>query len=143
VTIQQALFIAPCSHAFHYKCLRPLLDTHYPAFVCPLCRTFADLEADVEVDADEWEEPDADALEGTSPGAKGTPLGDDDDAEMGEPEPEPELEGVLSDEEGEAFLAAMDALDAAGPSAMAGVESGSSDEHTGGEGTLAASKRKR
>ncbi|KAI0254551.1 SMAD/FHA domain-containing protein, partial [Lactifluus subvellereus] len=50
VTIQQALFIAPCSHAFHYKCIRPLLETHHPAFSCPLCRTFANLEEDVEVD---------------------------------------------------------------------------------------------
>ncbi|KAA1472716.1 SMAD/FHA domain-containing protein [Dentipellis sp. KUC8613] len=52
VSIQQALFIAPCSHAFHYKCIRPMLDTHHPAFSCPLCRTFADLEADVEVDVE-------------------------------------------------------------------------------------------
>lgn len=51
VTIRQALFIAPCSHAFHYKCIRPLLETHHPAFLCPLCRTFANLEEDVEVDA--------------------------------------------------------------------------------------------
>lgn len=50
--IQQALFIAPCSHAFHYKCIRPLLETHHPAFSCPLCRTFANLEEDVEVDGD-------------------------------------------------------------------------------------------
>ncbi|KAL1941613.1 hypothetical protein VTO73DRAFT_7052 [Trametes versicolor] len=53
VTIHQALFIAPCSHAFHYKCIRPLLETHHPAFSCPLCRTFADLEEDVEVEADQ------------------------------------------------------------------------------------------
>ena len=50
VTIRQALFIAPCSHAFHYKCIRPLLETHHSAFSCPLCRTFADLEEDVEVE---------------------------------------------------------------------------------------------
>ncbi|KAJ7930839.1 hypothetical protein B0H13DRAFT_875718 [Mycena leptocephala] len=50
VSIRQALFIAPCSHAFHYKCLRPLLETHHPGFSCPLCRTFADLEEDVEVE---------------------------------------------------------------------------------------------
>ena len=50
VTIRQALFIAPCSHTFHYKCIKPLLDLHHPAFSCPLCRTFADLEEDVEVD---------------------------------------------------------------------------------------------
>ncbi|KAI8986845.1 SMAD/FHA domain-containing protein [Trametes punicea] len=52
VTIHQALFIAPCSHAFHYKCIRPLLESHHPAFSCPLCRTFADLEEDVEVEVD-------------------------------------------------------------------------------------------
>lgn len=52
VAINQALFIAPCSHTFHYKCIRPLLDVHHPAFNCPLCRTFADLEEDVEVDID-------------------------------------------------------------------------------------------
>ncbi|CCM06547.1 uncharacterized protein FIBRA_08821 [Fibroporia radiculosa] len=50
VTINQALFIAPCSHAFHFKCIRPLLETHHPAFSCPLCRTFANLEEDVEVE---------------------------------------------------------------------------------------------
>jgi hypothetical protein len=59
VTINQALFIAPCSHAFHYKCIRLLLDNNYPAFSCPLCRTFADLEEDVEVEID----PELDAVE--------------------------------------------------------------------------------
>ncbi|KAJ7614521.1 hypothetical protein FB45DRAFT_1035994 [Roridomyces roridus] len=58
VSIRQALFIAPCSHTFHYKCLRPLLEAHHPAFSCPLCRTFADLEEDVEVDVEEEEEED-------------------------------------------------------------------------------------
>ncbi|EPQ51198.1 SMAD/FHA domain-containing protein, partial [Gloeophyllum trabeum ATCC 11539] len=48
ITIHQALFIAPCSHSFHYKCIRPLLDSHHPAFSCPVCRTYADLEEDVE-----------------------------------------------------------------------------------------------
>ena len=60
VRIQQALFIAPCSHAFHYKCIRPLLETHHPAFSCPLCRTFANLDEDVEVDGDMDEESIAD-----------------------------------------------------------------------------------
>jgi hypothetical protein len=46
---RQALFIAPCSHHFHYKCIRPLLASH-PAFQCPLCRTYADLDASVEID---------------------------------------------------------------------------------------------
>ncbi|KIM38601.1 hypothetical protein M413DRAFT_30139, partial [Hebeloma cylindrosporum] len=52
VTIRQALFIAPCSHTFHYKCIRPLLESHHPAFSCPLCRTFADLEEDVEIEVE-------------------------------------------------------------------------------------------
>ncbi|RDB16606.1 putative E3 ubiquitin-protein ligase dma1 [Hypsizygus marmoreus] len=56
VSIRQALFIAPCSHTFHYKCIRPLLETHRPAFSCPLCRTFADLDDDVEVEPDEDED---------------------------------------------------------------------------------------
>lgn len=50
VTVSQALFIAPCSHAFHYKCMRPMLIAHHPGFSCPLCRTFADLDSDVEVE---------------------------------------------------------------------------------------------
>jgi hypothetical protein len=53
VTIRQALFIAPCSHTFHYKCIKPLLDSHHPAFSCPLCRSFADLDEDVEVELPE------------------------------------------------------------------------------------------
>ncbi|CAE6493614.1 unnamed protein product, partial [Rhizoctonia solani] len=48
VGILQNLFIAPCSHCFHYKCIWPLLIKHHPGFSCPLCRTFADLEEDVE-----------------------------------------------------------------------------------------------
>ncbi|CAD6898753.1 unnamed protein product [Tilletia controversa] len=55
VTVCQALFIAPCSHVFHYKCIRPLLTIHHPGFSCPLCRTFADLEADVEEEDEEWQ----------------------------------------------------------------------------------------
>jgi len=54
VTVCQALFIAPCSHVFHYKCIRPLITQHHPGFSCPLCRTFADLEADVEQE-EEWQ----------------------------------------------------------------------------------------
>ncbi|WFD35024.1 hypothetical protein MCUN1_001870 [Malassezia cuniculi] len=48
ISVCHAIFSAPCSHMFHYKCIRPLLSLHYPGFQCPLCRTFADLEADVE-----------------------------------------------------------------------------------------------
>lgn len=65
VTIRQALFIAPCSHTFHYKCIRPLLEAHHPAFSCPLCRTYADLEEDVELeaDADALDDDDSSAIE--------------------------------------------------------------------------------
>ncbi|KAG6327839.1 hypothetical protein ID866_11250 [Astraeus odoratus] len=42
VTIRQTLFIPPCSYAFHYRRIRPLLETHTSAFSCPplsqLCR---------------------------------------------------------------------------------------------------------
>jgi hypothetical protein len=62
VTIRQALFIAPCSHAFHYKCIRPLLEAHTSAFSCPLCRTFADLDEDVEVEAEPEPEADIEAI---------------------------------------------------------------------------------
>lgn len=77
VTIQQALFIAPCSHAFHYKCIRPLLETHHPSFSCPLCRTFANLEEDVEVDTASID-LEGDAAEEETP----APLTAPEDAEM-------------------------------------------------------------
>ncbi|KAI8059084.1 SMAD/FHA domain-containing protein [Gilbertella persicaria] len=48
----QALFVAPCSHTFHYKCLRPLLVNH-PGFLCPLCRNYADLESNVSVEVED------------------------------------------------------------------------------------------
>ncbi|KAJ2841003.1 hypothetical protein GGI22_008099, partial [Coemansia erecta] len=50
----QALFVAPCSHCFHYKCVKPILFTS-TSFNCPLCRTYADLEASVTVDENEME----------------------------------------------------------------------------------------
>jgi len=49
----QALFLAPCSHTYHYKCIRPLLTQNHPAFSCPICRTYADLDANVAVEAEE------------------------------------------------------------------------------------------
>jgi hypothetical protein len=53
----QSLFVAPCSHVWHYKCIRPILNGHtWPNFLCPNCRAVADLEADVEEQEDEWEE---------------------------------------------------------------------------------------
>ncbi|KAL8998281.1 MAG: hypothetical protein Q9169_002595 [Polycauliona sp. 2 TL-2023] len=46
----QALFVAPCSHVWHYKCIRPILNDHktFPSFLCPNCRAVADLDADVD-----------------------------------------------------------------------------------------------
>ncbi|KAI9477953.1 MAG: hypothetical protein EXX96DRAFT_232402 [Benjaminiella poitrasii] len=48
----QALFVAPCSHSFHFKCIRPLFDS-YPGFQCPICRTYSDLDATVAIEAEE------------------------------------------------------------------------------------------
>ncbi|KAK4513845.1 acetyl-coenzyme-A carboxylase [Mucor velutinosus] len=48
----QALFVSPCSHTYHFKCIRPLLQS-YPGFQCPICRTYSDLEASVASEADE------------------------------------------------------------------------------------------
>ncbi|KAI5457803.1 hypothetical protein BGZ63DRAFT_407862 [Mariannaea sp. PMI_226] len=53
----QSLFVAPCSHTWHYKCVRSLLTSpHYPIFICPNCRAGADLEADVDELAEEWQQ---------------------------------------------------------------------------------------
>lgn len=92
VTIRQALFIAPCSHTFHYKCIRPLLETHHPAFSCPLCRTFADLEEDVEVEVP-WEESDleCDGDAGTGAGT-GVGAGEKECVDAGEREREAGME---------------------------------------------------
>lgn len=46
----QALFVAPCSHVWHYKCIRPLVEKAYPLFLCPNCRAIADLERDIDED---------------------------------------------------------------------------------------------
>lgn len=53
----QSLFVAPCSHVWHYKCIRPILNgPTWPNFLCPNCRAVADLEEDVEEpDTDDWE----------------------------------------------------------------------------------------
>ncbi|KAL7945814.1 hypothetical protein V8C42DRAFT_44758 [Trichoderma barbatum] len=52
----QSLFVAPCSHTWHFKCVRALLTSpQYPIFICPNCRAGADLEADVEDPSEEWQ----------------------------------------------------------------------------------------
>ncbi|KAK3934924.1 E3 ubiquitin-protein ligase DMA2 [Diplogelasinospora grovesii] len=56
----QCLFVAPCSHTWHYKCIRALLASpSYPIFICPNCRAAADLEAEVD-DPEEWEQLESD-----------------------------------------------------------------------------------
>ncbi|KAL2429319.1 E3 ubiquitin-protein ligase DMA2 [Exophiala dermatitidis] len=67
----QALFVAPCAHCWHYKCIRPLLEGRnslYPQFQCPNCRAYTDLTADVDIaqsDIDEWMENADDAANQT------------------------------------------------------------------------------
>jgi len=55
----QSLFVAPCSHVWHYKCIRPILNDpkSWPQFLCPNCRARHDLEADVDdLDGEDWED---------------------------------------------------------------------------------------
>ncbi|KAH6642336.1 FHA domain-containing protein [Boeremia exigua] len=55
----QSLFVAPCSHVWHYKCIRPILNgPTWPNFLCPNCRAVADLEADVDDpgEFEDWDE---------------------------------------------------------------------------------------
>lgn len=74
----QCLFVAPCSHTWHYKCIRSLLASpSYPIFICPNCRAAADLDAEVE-DPEEWEQLDSD--EGDQP-QEGALLSPNDNAE--------------------------------------------------------------
>ncbi|KAJ6261937.1 hypothetical protein Dda_2736 [Drechslerella dactyloides] len=55
----QPLFVAPCSHVWHYKCIRPVIEQNYPILPCPNCREIADLEAEIDEGTDEnWEELD-------------------------------------------------------------------------------------
>lgn len=82
----QALFVAPCSHVWHYKCIRNLIHSpQWPNFLCPNCRFMADLEADVEQPEDEeWDE----AAEDASPPptrANGEPSGSSDENVDGQP----------------------------------------------------------
>jgi hypothetical protein len=45
----QSLFVAPCSHTWHYKCIRIIINgPHWPHFICPNCRSVADLEAELD-----------------------------------------------------------------------------------------------
>lgn len=78
IKVCQALFIAPCSHIFHYKCIRPLLTLHHPGFSCPLCRTFVNLDEDVEVDDGDDEDDNLPLAEMRNPNAATSPDADMD-----------------------------------------------------------------
>ena len=55
----QSLFVAPCSHVWHYRCIRPILTDPktFPSFLCPNCRAVTDLNADVDEPVDAgWDE---------------------------------------------------------------------------------------
>ncbi|KAI0540883.1 SMAD/FHA domain-containing protein [Xylaria digitata] len=53
----QSLFVAPCSHTWHYKCIREMLHgPSWPIFMCPNCRATADLDAEVDEPAEEWQQ---------------------------------------------------------------------------------------
>ncbi len=55
----QSLFVAPCSHTWHYKCIRIIINgPHWPHFICPNCRSVADLEAELDDPSGNWEEVD-------------------------------------------------------------------------------------
>ncbi|GMM35323.1 ubiquitin-conjugating protein [Saccharomycopsis crataegensis] len=51
----QAVFVSPCSHSYHYKCIRRVIVKTYPQFLCPTCRALSDLEADDDDDSEEDE----------------------------------------------------------------------------------------
>ncbi|KAJ3160456.1 hypothetical protein HDU86_000790 [Geranomyces michiganensis] len=46
----QALFLSPCSHMYHYKCVKGLVNQGH-MFSCPLCRQIANLDASVSMDS--------------------------------------------------------------------------------------------
>lgn len=46
----QALFISPCSHSFHYKCVSVILSQS-AMFQCPMCRQVANLTASVSMES--------------------------------------------------------------------------------------------
>ncbi|KAI0480818.1 RING finger protein [Xylariaceae sp. FL0804] len=60
----QSLFVAPCSHTWHFKCIREMLHgPSWPIFMCPNCRATADLDAEVDEPSDEWQQLDSGAEE--------------------------------------------------------------------------------
>ncbi|KAI8392963.1 Zinc finger RING-type profile [Nakaseomyces glabratus] len=56
----QAIFISPCAHTWHFRCVRRLVMLAYPQFVCPNCRSTCDLEASLD-NSDSESESDLDS----------------------------------------------------------------------------------
>ncbi|KAI0166213.1 hypothetical protein GGR57DRAFT_16656 [Xylariaceae sp. FL1272] len=53
----QSLFVAPCSHTWHFKCIREMLHgPSWPLFMCPNCRATADLDAEVDEPTEDWQQ---------------------------------------------------------------------------------------
>lgn len=52
----QAIFISPCSHSWHFHCIRRLIMMSYPQFVCPNCRSTCDLEANLSESEDDMDD---------------------------------------------------------------------------------------
>lgn len=52
----QAIFISPCSHSWHFHCIRRLIMLSYPQFVCPNCRSTCDLEANLSESEDDMDD---------------------------------------------------------------------------------------
>ncbi|KAJ3107801.1 hypothetical protein HDU97_003149 [Phlyctochytrium planicorne] len=50
VAPMQAIFLAPCSHCFHFKCVASII-AQSAMFQCPLCRQVANLAASVSMDS--------------------------------------------------------------------------------------------
>jgi hypothetical protein len=98
----QALFVAACSHTWHFKCIRPIITEHFPLFMCPNCRQDADLEAPVDVETETWEA----ILRTTDPRTPTVETGTSRDAQIRilNFEPIPDLTTQLSDQR-EAHLA--------------------------------------
>ncbi|KAH8653590.1 SMAD/FHA domain-containing protein [Xylariales sp. PMI_506] len=109
----QSLFVAPCSHTWHYKCIRELLSgPSYPIFMCPNCRAAADLDAEIDEPEEDWQQLDS---------------GMDDVSEEHPEEPNP----PPAQEPAEPSVALMDAAEVvptpAAPSAPSPVEAESGD----------------
>ena len=52
---KQAIFIAPCAHTFHYRCIAPLLRSK--GFSCPMCRQESNLQESLfDLDSEDFSE---------------------------------------------------------------------------------------